>query len=60
MPSLAHEICDQIPLLFEQIMGCFQKAEVGLLLAEGLKDFLYLLIQCPLSIFRSRVLRQEA
>jgi len=59
MLPLVHE-SDQLPLLLGQIAGCFQETEVGLLLAKDLKDLLYLLIQCPLSILRSRILGQEA
>ncbi len=59
MLPLAHRPCDQLPLLLGQIAGCFQETEVGLRLAEDLKDLLYLLIQCPLLILRSRILGQE-
>ena len=50
----------ECPLLLGQIAGCFQETEVGLLLAEGLKDLLYSLIQYSLLILRSRILGQEA
>ncbi len=60
MLPLAHRPCDQLPLLLGQIAGCFQETEVGRLLAKGLKDLLYLLIQFPFLILRGRILGQEA
>ncbi len=57
---LAPKPCNQLSLLLGQIAGCFQETEVGRLLAKGLKDLLYSLIQCPLLIRRSRILGQEA